>query len=116
MFSNQIILFVSIFTVLPILIMLNARAPTLGNVCAVFWSCGICGSMIVAYIMGMVWRFGEAGRFATSDEANTGEKSDFYQTQSGKFLTIFYFITWIILGIKILLAIILAIINKCCSK
>ena len=78
MFSNVLIFFASIIIILPIGIVLNARSPTLGSVCGVFWCCGMCWSFLIVYIMGMIWRFGEAGKFATSDEATTGEASDLY--------------------------------------
>ena len=61
--------------------------------------CSYCSSMLSAYTMGLVWRFGEAGKFASGDElAEDAVAGPLYQVSSGKFISIFYLVTLILMG------------------
>ena len=73
----------------------------LGNLCGVLMACGVCGSGLGAWIAGMVWRFSEAGKFASGDNlADDYVPADdtLLQLSNGKFMGIYYLITWILLG------------------
>ena len=64
-------------------------------------ACGVCSSSLAAWIMGMVWRFNAAGKFASGDdlpEDYVPADDTLLQLSNGKFLGIYYLITWIFLG------------------
>ena len=58
-------------------------------------------SVGAVYVMGMVWRFGEAGKFASGDDdiIMNSESALLLQESNGKFLSIYYLITWIFIGL-----------------
>lgn len=74
-FINQIILFSSPFIFI-ISICIGNASETLGKLFHNIVSCGFCVTFFVAWIMGMVWRFGEAGKFASGDDLLPGEAAD----------------------------------------
>ena len=62
--------------------------------------------------MGMIWRFSEAGKYASGDDlAEDAEASELYQISSGKFMAIYYFITWIAMGVCLCVPILISIFN-----
>ena len=63
-------------------------------------------SALVVYIMGCVWRFSEAGQFASGDDGIIINSSSILllQESNGKFLAIYYLITWICMGLCTLCA------------
>ena len=66
------------------------------------YSCGMCCSMLACFIAGAVWRFGEAGSYASQEpdaEGMTELDDQLPQTSSGKFMYIFYIINFSIMGL-----------------
>ena len=64
--------------------------------------CALNCSALAVYIMGCVWRFGEAGQFASGgdEDINMSASSELLlQESNGKFLGIYYLITWIAMGL-----------------
>ena len=49
--------------------------------------------------MGMVWRFGAAGKFASGDDLAEGVIADpLLQSESANFMRIYYLIAWSLIG------------------
>ena len=68
-------------------------------------NCAASCATIAWWINGIIWRFKASGSFASGDELTADELSaesdndaTLYQLQSGKFLLIYYIITWVIIG------------------
>lgn len=98
MFANQMVA-CSFICIAPVIMFIGNMSPTIGNICGGLSLCAFKCSLFVAYIMGLIWRFGAAGKFASGDELAEGEDAGaLYQISSGKFISIYYLITWILLG------------------
>ena len=52
---------------------INGISESLGKCFGGLISCGFCCSGLIAWIMGMVWRFSEAGKYASGDYVLEGE-------------------------------------------
>ena len=90
----------------------------LGNCCGGLMACSVCGSGLGAWIAGMVWRFNEAGKFASGDNlADDYVPADdtLLQLSNGKFMGIYYLITWIMLGTACGCSIIGGLVTLCCK-
>ena len=98
MFANMLLTF-SLYCIIRVPIMIVAKSERLGVVC--IWVClsSYFCSMFIAYIMGLVWRFSDAGRFASGDELAKGAVTGpLYQVSNGRFISIFYLLTGILMG------------------
>ena len=61
--------------------------------------CGLNCNAFVVYILGIVYRFGEAGRYASNGYLDPGaEPTLLMQPKNGFFLALFYILTWSLLG------------------
>ena len=98
MFANQAIL-------LCLLVVTPLRTTKEVDMCARLGFVGFMISMLFAYVMGGVWRFGEVGKFASGDDLPADVAvGGLYQVANAKFLSIFYLISWILLGTYVALA------------
>ena len=117
MFVNHVVILCCIcFT--PVIMFSFAKSPVLLSTCtSLFMNCCLPISLITAYIMGLVLRFSEAGKFASGDERTYPfEASDLYQLSNGRFLFSYYEITGILLAIVCLVGTCCGIALKiCCS-
>merc|ERR1711907_810307 len=99
-------------TLMPCMTLLTAglcslMSPQLATCIAGLGGCGISCGGLVWWIIGMVWRFGAAGSFASGD-SYADRDGDFQaafiadqplnQVSSGNFMAIYYLITWICMG------------------
>ena len=95
---------------------LMASSPMIGNIFNGLVGCGSMCSGLIVWIMGMVWRFSAAGKYASGDDVAEGVAGDaLEQTSSGKFIGIYYLISWIILGTMCGCSIIGAIVACVCK-
>ena len=100
-FAQQMVMFFGGPIIVLLVICIMRMSACLGNLCGVLMACGFCGSGLGAWIAGMVWRFSEAGRVASGDYLTEGEVAGpDMQIQSGKFMGIYYLITWIMMGVS----------------
>ena len=99
MFANQAIL-------LCLILITPLRTMKELDICARLGLIGFMISMLFAYILGGVWRFGEAGKFASGDglPEDVVEVGGLYQVANGKFLSVFYLVSWILIGVYVALA------------
>ena len=100
-FAQQMVMFFGGPIIVLLVICIMRVSACLGNLCGVLMACGVCGSGLGAWIAGMVWRFSEAGKFASGDNlADDYVPADdtLLQLSNGKFMGIYYLITWILLG------------------
>ena len=98
MFANQAILFSLIF-ISPL------RVTKEIDLCARLAFVGFLISSLFAYILGGVWRFGEAGKFASGHGLDEGAQAGApYQISNAKFLSIYYLISWILMGVYFIVA------------
>ena len=99
MFANQAIL-------LCLILITPLRTMKEVDICARFGFVGFMISMLFAFILGSVWRFGEAGTFASGDDLpkDVVEVGGLYQVANAKFLSIFYLVSWILIGVYVALA------------
>ena len=75
------------------------------DICARLGFVGFMISMLFAYILGGVWRFGEAGKFACGDQfPKDKDVGGLFQVANAKFLSIFYLISWILIGVYVALS------------
>ncbi len=120
---------------LPILTALTAGlamllSPTLGTCVGSLGMCGFSCGGLVWWIMGMVWRFNAAGKYATGDSFAVDYTGEDYQAafianqplnqvQSGNFMAVYYLITWILMGTScgcsLLCALGACIASMCCK-
>lgn len=121
MFANQLLVF-GMPIIMGLVLCLAASCPSMIQICGTLLGCGFFCSGFVAWIMGMVYRFGAAGQFASGDnmaENMTLEEWELTQTlnqyQSGKFMGIYYLITWIMLGVSCGCALIGGLITCICK-
>ena len=115
MFANQITLIAS-----PILgglfMWISTKSGMLGTCLNTLLSCGITCSGLVAWIMGMVWRFSAAGQFASGDAlAEDATPGLLVQSESGNFMGIYYLITWILIGTSCGCALIGGVVSCLCK-
>lgn len=105
----------------------SAVSPTVGMVCGALNGCLIGCSGLAWWITGIVWRFRADGAFATGDikpEDTTAEDwlatlegdNSLYQYKSGRFIAIYYFITWGLMALSLTCSIIAAIYTCCAAK
>jgi len=107
---------------------ISARCmPALTMCCAGLFSCVQCSGH-VWYIMGLVWRLRESGRFAAGDiktpatltdaawETELTKDGSLYQTDSGNFMWTYFVITWILMGVSCLCACVGPCIVACLNK
>ena len=98
MFANMMILFVA--PCIGIIVLAITDEEVLGAASSGFCACACSCSLLVAYIMGLVWRYGKAGKFASGDTLEEGEEPDpLSQISNGRFLSVYYLISWVFLGI-----------------
>ena len=98
MFVNMM-LSMSSYCILQILLKIEPVNAMLGKGCLWVCSCGYLCSVFIAYIMGLIWRFSEAGKFAAGDElAEDAVVGPLYQVSSGKFISVFYLVSWLLMG------------------
>ena len=99
MFANQMVACGLACIIGPVIVAIGNMNPNIGNCCGGLSLCAFKCSLFVAYIMGLIWRYGAAGKFASGDDLAEGEDAGaLYQISSGKFMSIYYLITWILLG------------------
>lgn len=110
----------------------GAISPSLAAFMTGLGGCGIgCGGL-AWYIVGLVWRFSAAGKFAAGDVMPEGTTEDVwtkaitcdgvpegtycgFQYSSANFMYIYYLITWIMMGVSVGCALIGAIIGCLCK-
>ena len=103
-------------------------SPIMGNCCSVIGIMAFGTSYLSWYITGIVWRFRKDGAFAagdglSDDELNkelnlletTGTQT-LYQLKSGKFMLIFYLITWCSCAVNCLGACVIALVHSCLKR
>ena len=94
--------------------------PTLGTLCAGLTGCTMSCGGLAWWITGIVWRFRSDGAYAVGDivpegktvedwEAEITTDGSLYQFKSGKFMFIYYIISWSIMACSCLCSIIAAI-------
>jgi hypothetical protein len=81
----------------------------LGSFCSGLVGCGAgCGGL-AWWIAGLVWRYRASGKFASGDSLDeaqvtamedTEAAGNFYQISSGRFMSVYYMICFIILGVS----------------
>ena len=105
-------------------------SQTLGNAVISIFGCGMgCGGL-AWWITGMVWRFSNAGKYASGDivpEGMDAEKTaawetgltadgSLFQYSSGNFMYIYYMIIWIILGVGCGCSLLATILTCICKR
>jgi hypothetical protein len=114
-FANQMVFF-GFPIIAGVTALITGCSPGLGKCFGGLSGCALMCSGLVAWIMGMVWRFSEAGRYSSGDYLAENEAAGPYmQIQSGKFMGIYYLITWILLGVSCGCSILGAIVTACCK-
>ena len=99
-------------------------SQNLAAVCGAVLTCANCCTMIVWYIIGIVWRFDSYGRFAAGTIVPSGISEEewekevkaadsIYQWRSGKYMKIYYIITWTLMGIGLTVGLV-GCIAACC--
>merc|ERR1719469_1785167 len=95
---------------------ISTKSGMLGTCLNTLLSCGITCSGLVAWIMGMVWRFSAAGQFASGDAlAEDATPGLLVQSESGNFMGIYYLITWILIGTSCGCALIGGVVSCLCK-
>lgn len=94
-FANALVP-MSFSCIMPVIMCIMARSPCLGGFCGMLVGCSWCVSMIVVYVFGLIWRYSAAGQYASGDlleeDAVAGP---LMQVSSGKFISIYYLISYI---------------------
>ena len=115
MFANSLVP-TSFACIGPLLMCLMAKSPCLGNTCSGAVFCSWVCSGLAVYILGLVWRYGEAGKFASGDDLDENVVAGpLMQISNGKFMSIYYLITWIALGVSCFCTCLGGIITMCCK-
>ena len=103
-------------------VLMSRCVPALVGCCFALSSCTQCSSTIW-YIMGLVWRLNEAGKFASGDnlteEELTAEQeadSTLYQLKSGNFMWTYFVISWIMMGTSCVCGCLMPCIIGCLSR
>ena len=121
-------MFITPFLASVLLIAAYLVSPIMGNCCGFIGVFAFCTSYLSWYITGIVWRFRNDGAFAagdglSDDELNkelnlletTGTQT-LYQLKSGKFMLIFYLITWCSCAVNCLGACVIALVHSCLKR
>ena len=104
MFINKIVLLC--FPCIACLLYTICLNKKRGLICNQLFLISYCCSSLVALVMGLIWRFGEAGRFASGDYLDKDAAvaaGPLYQVSSGKFILV-----------KIILSVVWKVGGVCC--
>jgi len=103
-------------------VLMSRCVPALVGCCFALSSCTQC-STTIWYIMGLVWRLNEQGRFASGDSlteeeftAKQEDETDLYQTASGNFMWTYFLISWIMMGVSCVCGCLMPCIIGCLSR
>lgn len=67
-FANSLVSFFVTPCVVFLIMRIMFSSPTCGKLMGCVYNCGICASSLTIYILGLMWRYSAAGKFASGDE------------------------------------------------
>ena len=118
------LVFVSPFIITLLLVACVFVSPNTATVCGPVLSFATACGSLVWYILGIVWRFNSKGRYTAGDVPPVGTDKEAwaeqvaaagsnFQLSSGKFMFVYYVVSWVGLAVAVLTSIVVVILACC---
>ena len=105
-FANICCIFALMCCVMPVVAVSSQMCGEMvPKICGGLCFCGYCCSALACFITGAVYRFSEAGVYASAaleDGVATPFDDEYLQTSSGNFMYIYYMICFVLIGLECL--------------